>query len=86
MLAQVTGLKPGKLYWSVKDVQIYVNQIDGIKEQIRRYEELGDFPAPTLWLNLEIKDFFAFDNSKELKDIKLIDYQHHGKIEMPVAV
>lgn len=86
MLAQVTGLKPGKLYWSSKDVHIYVNQVDGIKEQIRRYEELGDFPAPKLWINPEIKDFFAFDNSKELKDIKLVDYEHHGKIEMPVAV
>ena len=31
MIAHVTGLKPGKLYWSIKDAHIYVNQIDGIK-------------------------------------------------------
>lgn len=86
MLAQVTGLKPGKLYYNAKDLHIYVNQIEGIKEQIKRYEELGDYPAPKLWLNPEIKDFFSFDNSKELKDIKLVDYKHHGKIQMPVAV
>lgn len=86
MLAQVTGLKPGKLYYNAKYLHIYVNQIDGIKEQIKRYEELGDYPAPKLWLNPEIKDFFSFDNSKELKDIKLVDYKHHGKIQMPVAV
>lgn len=86
MLAQVTGLKPGKLYYNAKDLHIYVNQINGIKEQIKRYEELGDYPAPKLWLNPEIKDFFSFDNSKELKDIKLVDYKHHGKIQMPVAV
>ncbi len=86
MLAQVTGLKPGKLYYNAKDLHIYVNQIDGIKEQIKRYKELGDFPAPKLWLNPEIKDFYKFDNSKELKDIKLINYEHHGKISMPVAV
>lgn len=86
MLAQVTGLKPGKLYYNAKDLHIFVNQIDGIKEQIKRYEELGDYPAPKLWLNPEIKDFFSFDNSKELKDIKLVDYKHHGKIQMPVAV
>ena len=86
MLAQVTGLKPGQLYYNAKDLHIYVNQIDGIKEQIKRYEELGDYPAPKLWLNPEIKDFFSFDNSKELKDIKLVDYKHHGKIQMPVAV
>lgn len=86
MIAQVTGLKPGKLYWSAKDVHLYVNQLDGIQEQIKRYEELGDFEAPKLWMNPEVNDFFQFDNSKELKDIHLENYQHHGKISMPVAV
>ncbi|MBE6147952.1 MAG: thymidylate synthase [Firmicutes bacterium] len=86
MLAQVTGLKVGKLYYNAKDMHIYVNQIDGIKEQINTYKTLGDYPAPKLWLNPEIKNFFEFDNSKELKDIKLIDYKHHKKIKMDVAV
>ena len=86
LIAQVTGLKPGKLYYNAKDVHIYENQIDGIKEQIKKYYELGDYESPKLWINPEIKDFFKFDNSKELKDIKLIDYKHHGKISMPVAV
>lgn len=86
LFAQVTGLKPGKLYYNAKDVHIYVNQIDGIKEQIRRYHEEGDFEAPKLWINPEITDFFKFDNSKELKDIKLVGYKHHEKIKMPVAV
>ncbi len=86
LLAQVTGLRVGKLYYNAKDVHIYVNQIEGIKEQIRRYHEMGDFKAPELWINPEIKDFFKFDNSKELKDIKLINYEHLGKIKMDVAV
>lgn len=85
LIAHCTGLKPGTLYWSIKNAHIYVNQVEGIKEQIRRYEELGDFPAPELWINPEITDFFEFDNSKELKDIKVKNYQHHGKIEMPIA-
>ena len=85
LIAHCTGLKPGTLYWSIKNAHIYVNQVKGIKEQIRRYEELGDFPAPELWINPEITDFFEFDNSKELKDIKVKNYQHHGKIEMPIA-
>ena len=85
MLAQVSGLKPGKLYFSIKDPHIYVNQVDGIKEQIRRGEELEDLPAPKLWLNPEIKDFYDFDNSKDLKDIKVLDYRHHGKISFPIA-
>ena len=85
MLAHVTGLKPGKLSWSIKDAHIYVNQINGIKEQIRRGEELEDYPAPELWLNPDVKDFFEFDNSKDLKDIKVLKYKHHGKINFPIA-
>lgn len=85
MLAQVTDLKPGSLDWSIKDAHIYVNQIDGIKEQIKRYEDLGDYPAPKLWLNKDIKNFYDFDNSKDLKDVKVLDYKHHGKIHFPIA-
>ncbi len=85
MLCHVTGLKPGTLDWSIKDAHIYVNQIDGIKEQLSRYEEKGSYPAPKLWLNPEVKDFFEFDNSRDIKDIKLIDYQHMGKISFPIA-
>ena len=85
MLAQVSGLKPGKLFWTIKDAHIYVNQIDGIKEQIRRGKELEDLDAPKLWLNPEIKDFYKFDNSRELKDIKIVDYKHHGKITFEIA-
>ncbi|MBQ8472358.1 MAG: thymidylate synthase [Bacilli bacterium] len=85
LIAHVTGLKPGKLFWSIKDAHIYVNQVDGIKEQIRRGEELEDLEAPELWINPEIKDFYDFDNSRELKDIKILNYKHHGKIEFKIT-
>ena len=85
LIAQVTGLKVGKMYWSIKDAHIYVNQVDGIKEQIKRFEENGSLPAPKLWINPEVKDFYKFDNSKELKDIKITGYKHMGKIEFPIA-
>ncbi len=85
LIASVTGLKPGKMFWSIKDAHIYVNQVEGIKEQIRRGKELPDLKAPTLWINPEIKDFYKFDNSRELKDIKIENYQHHGKIEFEIT-
>ncbi|MDI9517986.1 MAG: thymidylate synthase [Bacillota bacterium] len=85
MLAQVCNLKPGTIDWSIKDAHIYVNQVDGIKEQINRYHTLEDLPAPKLWLNPDVKDFFDFDNSKDLKDVKLIDYKHHGKISFMIS-
>lgn len=85
LIAHVCDLKPGKLNWSIKDAHIYVNQIDGIKEQISRFEEKGDLKAPKLWINPDIKDFFKFDNSKELKDIKVEGYEHMGPIKFPIA-
>ena len=85
LIAHVTNLKPGKIFWSIKDAHIYVNQIEGIKEQIRRGKELPDLKAPTLWINPEIKDFYQFDNSRELKDIKINDYHHHGKIMFEIT-
>ena len=85
MLAKVTGLKPGTMDWSIKDAHIYVNQVDGIKEQLRRLDEEGDLPAPKLWLNPEVDDFFKFDNSRDCLDVKLIDYKHLGKIKFPIS-
>jgi len=38
MLAKVSNLEVGTLDWSIKDAHIYVNQVEGIKEQIRRYD------------------------------------------------
>lgn len=85
MLAQVTGLKEGTIDWSIKDAHIYVNQVDGIKEQLERFHTKGDLKAPELWLNPEIKDFYDFDSSKDIKDIKLIGYEHMGKIKFPLT-
>jgi len=86
MIAQVTGFKPGEMLWVINDAHIYVNQLDGINEQIAKYKEVGCPPAPKVWLNPEIKDFFEFDNSRELKDIKLENYEYNMKIKMPVSV
>lgn len=85
LIAQVTNLKPGTINYSIKDAHIYVNQVNGIKEQIKRFDEQGDLEAPTLWINEEIKDFYEFDNSKDLKDIKVLNYQHMGPIKFPLA-
>ncbi len=85
MLAQVCGLQPGELNWSIKDAHIYVNQIDGVREQIARFDGRGSLPAPKLWLNPAVTDFFAFDNSADLRDVKLVGYEHMGKISFPIA-
>lgn len=85
LVAQVCGLKQGTIDYSIKDAHIYVNQVEGIKEQIKRFDELGDYEAPELWINPQIKDFYKFDNSADLKDIKVNNYKHHGPIKFPIA-
>jgi len=89
LIARTVGAKPGQLTFITNDAHIYENQIDGIKEQIKRYDEAkkaGSLPkAPTLWLNPNIKNFYDFDNSRALKDIKLENYNNLGPIKMPVT-
>ncbi len=89
LIAHCLGLKPGQFTFMTNDAHIYENQVDGIREQIERYEEAvadGTLPpAPKLWINPEVKDFFKFDNSRELSDIKLEGYKNLGKIEMPIS-
>ena len=89
LVAQCVGARPGQFTFITNDAHIYENQVDGIKEQIERYEKAvkdGTLPeAPKLWLNPEIKNFYQFDNSRELADIKLMDYKNLGTIKMPVT-
>ena len=89
LIAHVIGAKPGQLTFITNDAHIYKNQIDGIKEQIARYDEAvknGTLPkAPTLWINPEIKNFYDFDSSRALKDIRLENYENLGTISMPVT-
>lgn len=89
LIAHIIGARPGQFTFITNDAHIYENQIDGIREQIARYDEAvknGALPkAPTLWINPEIKNFADFDSSRELKDIKLENYENLGTISMPVT-
>ena len=89
LIAHVVGAEPGQFTFITNDAHIYENQIEGIKEQISRYDEAtknGALPkTPKLWLNPDIENFYEFDNSRNLKDIKLNDYEHLGVIKMPVT-
>ena len=90
LIAQCTGLKAGLFTYVINNAHIYENQIPGIEEQLKRRDEklASDgklFDAPKLWINPEITDFFSFDNSRKLSDIKLLNYEHQGKLPMPVT-
>ena len=89
LIARTIGAEPGLFTFVTNDAHIYQNQIPGIEEQIRRYDKAtaagGLPPTPKLWLNPEITDFYAFDNSRALADIRLENYQHLGAIKMSIT-
>ena len=60
MIAQVTNLEAGKISYSIKDAHIYVNQIDGIKEQIRREQRFNELQRCT--------DNYLYEYSKWLQE------------------
>ncbi len=80
LLAQVTGHKPGLLTHVINNAHIYENHVEPLKKQSERLPSA--YPAPKLWLNENITDFYDFT----IDDIKLIDYKYHDKIKMEVSV
>lgn len=80
LISRATNLKPGLFTHVINNAHIYENQIEGIKLQLQRKNIA--FEAPKLWINPDINNFYDFT----IDDIKLIDYKHHGKIEMEVSV
>ncbi len=78
MIAQVCGLGVGEFVHVLGDAHIYSNHVEQVKEQLSR----EPLPAPTLWLNPDIKDIDKFT----MADIDLMGYQSHGTIKADMAV
>ena len=78
MIAQVCNLAVGEFIHTIGDAHIYLNQVEGVKEQLQR----EPLPLPQLWLNPEIKDIEKFT----MADIRLVNYQSHPAINFPFAV
>ena len=78
MMAQVCGLQPGEFVHTLGDAHLYSNHIDQAKLQLSREPR----PLPTVKLNPEVKDLFAF----EFEDIVLEGYEPHPHIKAEVAV
>lgn len=79
MFAQVTDMEVGEFVHVIADAHIYDRHIDTVKELMKR----KPYPAPKLWINPDVKDFYDFT----VDDFKLIDYQHGEPVKgIDVAV
>jgi thymidylate synthase len=78
MVAQVVGLKPGDFVHTLGDAHLYSNHFEQAREQLRRTPK----PLPTMWINPEVKDLFAF----RYEDFRLENYVTDATIRAPIAV
>jgi len=78
MMAQATGLQPGEFVHTLGDAHLYANHLEQARMQLQREPR----PLPTMKLNPDVKDLFAF----RFGDFELLDYDPHPHIKAPVAV
>ncbi|WP_339663830.1 thymidylate synthase [uncultured Psychrobacter sp.] len=78
MVAQVCGLEVGEFIWTGGDCHIYQNHREQVELQLTR----SLYKLPTLILNPDVTDIFAFN----YEDISVDGYESHPAIKAQVAV
>ena len=78
-VAQVNGMVAGELIHVIADCHIYDRHIPMIEELMEREEH----PAPKVWLNPDVKDFYDFT----VDDLHVEDYVTGEQIKnIPIAI
>jgi thymidylate synthase len=78
MIAQICDLKAKEFIHTFGDLHLYANHVEQAKLQLSRDPRT----LPTLRLNPEVRDLFAF----RFEDIAIDGYEPHPAIKAPVAV
>lgn len=78
LVAQVTGLEPGRLLFNLGDAHLYRNHFEQADLQLTR----EPFPPPQLWVSPSVTDIDDFSH----EDLQLGAYRHHPAIPAPMAV
>lgn len=79
LLAKETGLKEGKLVGFLADVHIYLNHVEGAKEQLAR--DPNKYPLPKL-----VTENFTSIFDWKAEDSKIEGYESYPKIAFEIAV
>lgn len=79
MIAQVVGMVPGELVHMIADQHIYDRHVDIVKELISREQ----YPAPKVYLNPDITDFYQFTTD----DLFVENYNYGEQVkDIPIAI
>ena len=84
MLAHVTGMRPKSLIWSPGDTHIYLNQLEGVKNQLSREPRI----FPKLYFKKNEKNKETKENKEkeitdfEFTDLELVNYNPHAPIKL----
>ena len=79
MLAQVSGLEAGELVHVIADCHIYDRHVPLVEKLL----ELEPYPAPEVYVNPEVKNFYDFT----VDDFRLENYRYHEfREKIPVAI
>ena len=82
IIAQITGHKAGKAYHKIVNAHIYEDQLELMKEQLKR----EPFDSPKLIINQEIKTIKDLETWVTVDDFKIEGYKCHEPINYPFAV
>lgn len=83
IMAQISGLKPGKAYHKIVNAHIYEDQLELMRDvQLKR----EPFASPKLHINPEIKSLSDLETWVTLADFEVEGYQSHEPIAYPFSV
>ncbi len=83
IMAQITGLKPGKAYHKIVNAHIYEDQLETLRDVQLIREPM---PSPYLLINQEIKTLEDLETWVTVDDFNLDGYDHHPAIKYEFSV
>lgn len=84
IISKMVNMIPDELITNMGDCHIYLNQIDGVKEQLTR----EPYELPKLVISNQVnfnKGVDEFLNSCSISDFQVEGYQSHPAIKMPLS-
>lgn len=78
MVAQQCNLDPGDFIWTGGDCHIYLNQVEAVREQLKRDPR----PLPKLLIKRKPPSIFDY----QFEDFEVVGYEPHPPIKYQVAV